>query len=40
VPDGDGYAAAVTNFRYIANTVWTTEEAKEKMDGTVAVKTR
>ncbi|MBT5534652.1 cysteine hydrolase [Candidatus Poribacteria bacterium] len=27
VPDGDGYAAALTNFRFIANAVWTTEEA-------------
>lgn len=27
VPDGDGYSAAVINFRFLANTVWTTEEA-------------
>ena len=27
IPDGDGYAAALTNFRFMANTVWTTEEA-------------
>lgn len=27
VPEGDGYAAAMTNFRYLANAVWTTEEA-------------
>jgi len=27
VPDGDGYLAALTNFRFIANAVWTTEEA-------------
>ncbi|MAF09167.1 isochorismatase [Candidatus Poribacteria bacterium] len=27
VPDGNGYAAALTNFRFIANAVWTTEEA-------------
>lgn len=27
VPEGDGYQAAVTNFRYLANTVWTTKEA-------------
>lgn len=26
VPEGDGYAAALTNFRFLANTVWTTEE--------------
>ncbi len=33
VPDGDGYAAAITNFRFIANAVWTTEEAVEHMTG-------
>ena len=27
VPEGNGYDAALTNFRYIANAVWTTEEA-------------
>jgi nicotinamidase-related amidase len=27
VAEGDGYAAALVNFRFIANTVWTTEEA-------------
>ncbi len=27
IPDGDGYLAALTNFRFIANAVWTTEEA-------------
>ncbi|MFQ5677408.1 MAG: isochorismatase family protein, partial [bacterium] len=27
IPDGDGYAAALVNFRFIANVVWTTEEA-------------
>lgn len=26
VPEGDGYAAALINFRFLANTVWTTEE--------------
>ena len=30
-PDIDGYAAAVTNFRFLASTVWTTEEAKAAM---------
>jgi nicotinamidase-related amidase len=29
VPEGDGYQAALTNFRYLANAVWTTAEAKE-----------
>ena len=27
VPEGDGYAAAVVNFRFMANTVWSTAEA-------------
>ncbi len=27
VPEGDGYVAALINFRFIANAVWTTEEA-------------
>jgi len=27
VEEGDGYAAALVNFRFIANAVWTTEEA-------------
>ena len=30
-PDLDGYAAALTNFRFLANTVWTTAEAKLAM---------
>ena len=29
VEEGDGYKAALVNFRFIANTVWTTEEAKQ-----------
>lgn len=32
IPDLDGYAAAVVNFRMIANTVCTTEEAVEAMN--------
>lgn len=27
VDEGDGYQAAMVNFRFLANTVWTTEEA-------------
>ncbi len=27
VPEGNGYDAALTNFRFLANTVWSTEEA-------------
>ena len=26
-PELDGYAAALTNFRFLASTVWTTDEA-------------
>ncbi len=29
VPEGDGYAAAVINFRFIANAVWTTRQAED-----------
>ena len=29
VPEGDGYAAALVNFRFIANAVWTTQETKD-----------
>lgn len=31
IPEGDGYAAAMTNFRFMANAVWTTEEAVTAM---------
>lgn len=31
VPEGNGYQAALINFRFIANSVWTTEEAVEVM---------
>ena len=27
IPDGDGYLAAITNFRFIANAVWSADEA-------------
>ena len=33
VEEGDGYAAALVNFRYIANTVWTTSDAKQAIEG-------
>ena len=29
LPEGDGYQAALVNFRYMANAVWTTGEAVE-----------
>ena len=31
VPEGNGYEAALVNFRFIANDVWTTDEAVEAM---------
>ncbi len=31
VPEGDGYQAALTNFRFLANTVWATDEAVNRM---------
>ena len=40
VPEGDGYAAAVVNFRFIANTVWTTEEAVTEMNAAQLANTR
>ena len=33
LPEGDGYLAAITNFRYIANALWTTEEAVKRIAG-------
>jgi nicotinamidase-related amidase len=33
VEEGDGYAAALVNFRFIANTVWTTKEATKAIEG-------
>ena len=31
LPDGDGYMAAIINFRYMANAVWTTEETIKRI---------
>ncbi len=31
VPEGDGYQAAIINFRFVANAVWWTDEAVEKI---------
>ena len=31
VEEGDGYQAALVNYRFIANTVWTTKEAVQKI---------
>jgi len=33
VEEGNGYESALVNFRFIANTVWTTEEAVMKING-------
>ena len=32
-PEIDGYAAALTNFRFLASTVWTTEQATTALQG-------
>lgn len=32
VAEGDGYQAALVNFRFIASTVWTTEQAVQKIN--------
>ena len=31
LPEGDGYLAAITNFRYVANDIWLTSEATAKI---------
>ncbi len=31
LPEGDGYQAALINFRYMANALWTTDEAVERI---------
>ena len=33
LPEGDGYLAALINFRYMANAVWSTDEALAKITG-------
>jgi nicotinamidase-related amidase len=32
LPEGDGYLAAIINFRYIANALWTTDEAVARIN--------
>jgi nicotinamidase-related amidase len=34
VEEGNGYHSALVNFRFIANTVWTTEQAVQKITAT------
>ena len=36
LPEGDGYLAALINFRYMANAVWTTEEAVAQIKNAAA----
>ena len=31
LPDGDGYAAAIINYRYLANALWTTEDTVKRL---------
>lgn len=33
LPEGDGYLAALTNFRFIANALWSTTDAVARMNG-------
>ncbi len=33
IPDGDGYQAGLTNFRFMANAVWSTDEAIARLEG-------
>jgi len=35
LPEGDGYHAALTNFRYVANALWTTDEAVKRIKNAV-----
>jgi len=37
VPEGDGYQAALTNFRFLASAVWATDEAVSKLTEAVKV---
>ncbi len=38
IPEGDGYLAALINFRYMANALWTTEEAVRLLGNNTSVK--
>ncbi|MGR3808677.1 hypothetical protein [Pasteurella testudinis] len=35
IPEGDGYLAALINFRLIANDLWTTTETVKKLGVTI-----
>jgi nicotinamidase-related amidase len=32
LPEGDGYLAALINFRYVSNALWTTDEAVARIE--------
>lgn len=32
-PEGDGYASALVNYRYIANALWTTDQTVQRLQG-------
>ena len=36
LPEGDGYEAALVNFRFMANAVWTTDDVAQKLQKTIA----
>lgn len=36
LPEGDGYLAAIINFRYVANALWTTKEAVKRIKASKA----
>ncbi len=36
IPEGDGYLAALINFRFMANAVWTTDEAVGRLSNKTA----
>jgi nicotinamidase-related amidase len=38
VPEGDGYQAALINFRFLASALWTTEQASKAMQGKTETK--
>ena len=38
LPEGDGYLAALINFRYIANDLWTTDDAVKLIEAPVVAK--
>ena len=35
LPEGDGYLAAIIDFRYVANALWTTDEAVRRIEAAV-----